>query len=45
MRVLIAEDDAGLRDALTRGLREHGYVVDSVADGGAAGSCRRPSSC
>ena len=36
MRVLIAEDDAGLRDALTRGLREHGYVVDAVADGQAA---------
>jgi DNA-binding response OmpR family regulator len=36
MRVLIAEDDAGLRDALTRGLREHGYVVDAVADGEAA---------
>ena len=33
MRVLVAEDDAGLRDALTRGLREHGYVVDAVADG------------
>ena len=36
MRVLIAEDDAGLRDALTRGLRENGYVVDAVADGQAA---------
>ncbi len=36
MRVLIAEDDAGLRNALTRGLREHGYVVDAVADGEAA---------
>jgi DNA-binding response OmpR family regulator len=36
VRVLIAEDDAGLRDALTRGLREHGYVVDAVADGQAA---------
>ena len=37
MRVpCIAEDDAGLRDALTRGLREHGYVVDAVPDGEAA---------
>ena len=36
MRVLVAEDDAGLRDALMRGLREHGYVVDAVADGLAA---------
>lgn len=33
MRVLIAEDDAGLRGALVRGLREHGYVVDAVGDG------------
>jgi DNA-binding response OmpR family regulator len=36
VRVLIAEDDSGLRDALVRGLRESGYVVDSVADGDAA---------
>ena len=36
MRVLIAEDDAGLRDALARGLREQGYVVDAVPDGQAA---------
>jgi len=36
VRVLVAEDDAGLRDALMRGLREHGYVVDAVADGLAA---------
>jgi len=36
MRVLVAEDDAGLRSVLTRGLREHGYVVDAVADGAEA---------
>jgi len=36
VRVLIAEDDAGLRDALARGLREQGYVVDAVPDGQAA---------
>jgi two-component system, OmpR family, response regulator len=36
MRVLVAEDDRGLRDALTRGLRENGYVVDAVPDGQAA---------
>jgi DNA-binding response OmpR family regulator len=36
VRVLIAEDDAGLRDALVRGLREQGYVVDAVATGDAA---------
>jgi two-component system OmpR family response regulator len=36
VRVLIAEDDAGLRDVLVRGLRENGYVVDAVADGNAA---------
>jgi len=33
MRVLVAEDDSGLRDALARGLRENGYVVDAVPDG------------
>jgi DNA-binding response OmpR family regulator len=33
MRVLVAEDDTGLRSVLARGLREHGYVVDAVVDG------------
>ena len=33
MRVLVAEDDNGLRDVLARGLRENDYVVDAVADG------------
>ena len=33
MRVLVAEDDPGLRSVLERGLREHGYVVDTVVDG------------
>ena len=33
MRVLVAEDDASLRDVLERGLREAGYVVDAVANG------------
>ncbi len=32
----MAEDDAGLRSVLERGLREHGYVVDVVDDGHAA---------
>jgi DNA-binding response OmpR family regulator len=36
MRVLVAEDDAALRSVLERGLRENGYVVDTVADGTAA---------
>ena len=36
MRVLVAEDDRGLRDVLTRGLRESGYTVDAVPDGQAA---------
>ena len=31
--MLVAEDDSGLRDALARGLRENGYVVDAVPDG------------
>src|ERR1700682_5246761 len=33
MRVLVAEDDQGLRSVLERGLRENGHVVDAVADG------------
>jgi two-component system OmpR family response regulator len=33
VRVLVAEDDPGLRSVLERGLREHGYVVDAVVDG------------
>ncbi|HXR54595.1 MAG TPA: response regulator, partial [Acidimicrobiales bacterium] len=36
MRVLVAEDDTALQAVLVRGLREHGYVVDAVADGDAA---------
>jgi DNA-binding response OmpR family regulator len=33
MRVLVAEDDEGLRSVLERGLRESGYTVDAVEDG------------
>jgi DNA-binding response OmpR family regulator len=33
VRVLVAEDDEGLRSVLERGLRENGYVVDATADG------------
>jgi two-component system copper resistance phosphate regulon response regulator CusR len=33
MRVLFVEDDILLRDALVRGLREHAFAVDAVADG------------
>ncbi len=36
MRVLVAEDDRGLRSVLERGLKEDGYVVDAVPDGAAA---------
>jgi DNA-binding response OmpR family regulator len=36
MRVLVAEDDAGLRDVLARGMRESDYVVDAVANGESA---------
>ncbi len=36
MRVLVAEDDPGLRSVLERGLREQGYVVDGVVDGAEA---------
>jgi DNA-binding response OmpR family regulator len=33
MRLLVAEDDRALREALSRGLRENGYTVDAVSDG------------
>ena len=33
MRVLVAEDDAGLRSVLERGLRRHGYAVDAAERG------------
>jgi DNA-binding response OmpR family regulator len=36
MRVLVAEDDAGLKSVLERGLREAGYVVDAVTNGNEA---------
>jgi DNA-binding response OmpR family regulator len=36
MRVLVAEDDKALRSVLERGLKEEGYVVDTVEDGEAA---------
>jgi two-component system OmpR family response regulator len=36
VRLLLAEDDTALRSVLERGLKEHGYVVDAVADGDAA---------
>jgi DNA-binding response OmpR family regulator len=36
VRLLVAEDDAGLRSVLERGLKEQGYVVDAVLDGAEA---------
>jgi two-component system, OmpR family, response regulator len=36
MRLLLAEDDQQLRDTVSRGLREHAFAVDAVADGDAA---------
>jgi two-component system, OmpR family, response regulator len=33
VRILVAEDDPGLRSVLERGLKESGYAVDAVADG------------
>jgi len=36
MRVLVAEDDAKLREVLARGLRSAGYTVDVAARGDAA---------
>ena len=35
-RVLVVEDDHGLRDVLARGLREEGFEVLTAADGGGA---------
>lgn len=35
-RALVVDDDAGIRILLTRILKRHGYVVDSVSDGAAA---------
>ena len=36
MRLLLAEDDLGLRGVLQRGLSEEGYVVDAVPTGNEA---------
>lgn len=33
MRILVAEDDPGLRDVLVQGLEENGYQVDAVGRG------------
>jgi DNA-binding response OmpR family regulator len=33
VRVLVAEDDEGLRSVLKRGLEERGYAVDAIGDG------------
>jgi DNA-binding response OmpR family regulator len=33
MRVLVAEDDPGLRDVIVMGLKDHGYHVDAVERG------------
>ncbi|MGH2929766.1 MAG: response regulator transcription factor, partial [Solirubrobacteraceae bacterium] len=41
MRLLVAEDDPGLRSVLERALRRGGYAVDAVADGGRALACLR----
>jgi two-component system response regulator MprA len=35
-RVLVVEDDHGLRDVLARGLREHGFEVTTATDGASA---------
>src|SRR5215470_3975557 len=36
MRLLVAEDEAPIRDLLVRGLSESGYVVDTAENGGDA---------
>jgi|SRR5882757_5906780 len=35
-RVLVVEDDHGLRDVLARGLREEGFSIDTAGDGASA---------
>src|SRR6266545_1024465 len=44
MRILLAEDDALLGDAVARHLRQHGHAVDWVRDGGAADAALRAQS-
>jgi two-component system, OmpR family, response regulator len=41
VRLLVAEDDPGLRSVLERALRRNGYAVDAVADGDRALACLR----
>jgi DNA-binding response OmpR family regulator len=41
VRILLAEDDEGLRSVVERGLRESGYVVDAVPDGDQAAAYLR----
>lgn len=41
VRLLVAEDDPGLRSVLERALRRNGYAVDAVADGQRALACLR----
>jgi len=41
MRLLVAEDDPGLRSVLERALRRNGYAVDAVPDGERALACLR----
>ncbi len=41
VRLLVAEDDPGLRSVLERALRRDGYAVDAVADGRRALACLR----
>jgi DNA-binding response OmpR family regulator len=41
VRILLAEDDQGLRAVVARGLKENGYVVDAVADGDEAAAFLR----
>jgi DNA-binding response OmpR family regulator len=33
MRLLIVEDEADLRESLTKAMREEGYAVDAAPDG------------
>jgi C4-dicarboxylate-specific signal transduction histidine kinase len=35
-RVLVVEDDHGLRNVVARGLREHGFTVVTAVDGASA---------
>jgi DNA-binding response OmpR family regulator len=41
--LLLAEDDAGLRELIVRGLREEGFEIEAVAGGFSTSAFRTPT--